>query len=76
MNQPTNERRDKLEALANKRVNKLARQFKTLNSLSNPLNRDALTEQDITKIFGFLRQELRQTEKRMKQTKQGFTLRK
>ena len=67
-------RRNKLEELANRRVNRLAKQFKTLYGLSSPLNRGELTDEDIQKILGYLRQELRQTERRIKSTKQGFKL--
>jgi|ETNmetMinimDraft_1059919.scaffolds.fasta_scaffold10930_3 hypothetical protein len=65
---------NKRKRISNK-VNSIANQFDDLLAITKPNTRNNFTEDDVAKIFDYLRSELKETEKAILKGKKPFTLR-
>jgi len=64
----------KRERISNK-VNSIANKFDDLLAITKPNTRNHVTEDDVAKIFDYLRSELKETEKAILKGKKPFALR-
>ena len=63
------------QAIVSERVEKVASKFDALLCITKPQFRDSISNDDVTKIFDYLRSELKETEKAILKGKKTFALR-